>query len=209
MKFLLLALLALAVPASAQTNECAQTWTFDGNWHTLRNGEDVGGIGHSTTPYYRCVNAMDIYVVGQDGATWFKFLGGNSWALYGPDPGGVQFLGTLTPPEPIVVGAPFKITWDHYQGCMSSTGGTISQCTTGYHIYVDDVKLPADVPASAWVDGVVTSGDMTLGTVGNHTINVSAFNSDGETKSPSPLIVTVGPPPALAAPAMPTGVRVQ
>jgi len=208
-RLLLLVLLGLPVQAWAQVNECLQTWTFDGNWHTLRNGADVGGISHPTTPFYRCVNGADIYVVGQDGATWFKFLGGTSWQFFGPDPGGVQFLGTMTAPEPVVQGAAFQVAFDHNQGCTSSSGGTIAQCTTGYHVYVDDVKLPADIPASAWANGVVTSGAMTIGTVGNHSINIAAFNSDGETKALAPLIVTVVPPTTLAAPALPTGVRVQ
>ncbi len=104
MKAAVLAALVVLFSASsavAQTNECAQTWTFDAAIHTLRNGVDVGGIGHSSKPFYRCVGGTTVMVIGQDGATWWRYTG-NSWVFVGTsDPGGVQFLGAgpgATPP---------------------------------------------------------------------------------------------------------------
>lgn len=94
---LVLGVLLCAWPASAQTNECQQNWTFDGNMRTLRNGVDVGGIGHPSAPFYRCVGGTEVWVIGQDGATWWRYNGNFSWSGPSPsgDPGGVQFLGLL------------------------------------------------------------------------------------------------------------------
>ncbi len=94
---LVVAFLFCASSAQAQVNECAQTWTFTANMVTLRNGANVGGIGHPSAPFYRCVNGSEIWVIGQDGATWWRYNGNSSWSGPFGDPGGVQFIGTLNP----------------------------------------------------------------------------------------------------------------
>ncbi len=95
-------MLLLAWPAVAQAQgECQQSWTFSPTMHTLRNNVDVGGIGHASVPFYSCVNNADVYVIGQDGITWFKYLGNGAWTLTGADPGGTHFTGALPPPIPL------------------------------------------------------------------------------------------------------------
>lgn len=54
---------------------------------------------------------------------------------------------------------------------------------TGYRLYVDNARVGVDsTPSVRGVDGIVT---LSLPTqpVGSHTVQLAAFNADGETKS--------------------------
>lgn len=106
--------LGLDSPVWAQANECAQTWTFDGAMHTLRNGVDAGGVGHPSAPFYRCVGGNTIWVIGQDGKTWWRYTA-PGWVGPSGDPGGVQFLGAgpgAVPNYTVQVGEVVSLAWD-------------------------------------------------------------------------------------------------
>jgi hypothetical protein len=79
--------------------------------------------------------------------------------------------------------------------------------TTGYRVFVDNVQVGPDAPASALTAGSVSlavpSG---VSMAGTHTLQAAAFNASGETKSAA-LTFTVTdppPPPPPTEPSVPT-----
>jgi len=75
--------------------------------------------------------------------------------------------------------------------------------TVGYRVYVDGVKVGADVGAAALVGGSVTLDVPAIAAQGAHTIQVAAFNGGGEARSPA-LAFSVVP----TVPNAPTGLRI-
>jgi hypothetical protein len=77
--------------------------------------------------------------------------------------------------------------------------------TTGYRIYLDNSSTPAaDIPVSQRVGGVITSPALTVTARGTHTVQVAAYNQDGEARSAALTFVAQGTPPTA-----PAGLRVQ
>lgn len=68
----------------------------------------------------------------------------------------------------VVAGQPFRVLMNH-DGLF----------TTGYRLYIDNVKVGADLPLSALSNGVVTAPAPGV-SVGNHTVELSAFGPAGE-----------------------------
>lgn len=80
---------------------------------------------------------------------------------------------------------PFSVVSDHVD---------VGTPATGFRCYVDTIKIGNDLPLSARVNGKFTCA-MPGQTIGNHTVQTSAFNAFGETRSAT-FAVTVGGPPA-------------
>lgn len=72
--------------------------------------------------------------------------------------------------------------------------------TTGYRVYIDTVKVGADLPLTALQSGTVTFGPFVAPARGTHTIQLSAFNPDIETKGDLFTFTTVLPAPAKPGP---------
>ena len=75
--------------------------------------------------------------------------------------------------------------------------------TTGYRLYLDNVKVGADIPMSALVAGTVTISAGVGPARGSHTVQLAAFNADGETRGVAFPFTT-----KLQAPTAPTNQRI-
>lgn len=170
--------LVLSLMLSMQT-ECDQTWTFDANMHTLRNGIDVGGIGHSSFPFYRCVGGAEVWVVGQDGATWWRYNGNNSWSGPSGDPGGV----VLGQEETLELGQSFTVAFDHDPRCVPDQ--TLN-CTQDYHLEQDGT-LVATAPRLA-APGTQQMAGRPFLTLGTHEIVVKAIGTEPGLVAASPTL---------------------
>lgn len=67
--------------------------------------------------------------------------------------------------------------------------------TTGYRIYMDGVKQGADLPLSTLQAGSITVAAIVAPTRGTHTLILSAFNPDVESKSDPFTFTTIMAPP--------------
>jgi hypothetical protein len=67
--------------------------------------------------------------------------------------------------------------------------------TTGYRIYMDGVKQGVDLPLSALQAGSITVAAIVAPARGSHTLIVSAFNPDVESKSDPFTFTTIMAPP--------------
>jgi hypothetical protein len=90
------------------------------------------------------------------------------------------------------VGEPFVALFD-----PPTSGGQHA----GFRLFIDNAKVGNDLPASP---GTTTINGVTIATRGAHTLQVSAFNADGETKTAALSISAVLPPPGA-----PTNLRIQ
>lgn len=66
---------------------------------------------------------------------------------------------------------------------------------TGFRIYLDGVKQGADLPLSALQAGSITVAALVAPARGTHTLIVSAFNPDVESKSDPFTFTTITAPP--------------
>ena len=97
----------------------------------------------------------------------------------------------------VPVGSAFQMKFNH-DGVFVA-----SQVGSGYRCYQDGIKVGADLPPTAVVAGVGTCNFPAILTVGNHTLQASAFNATGEVKSMALAFVTV-----LPAPGAPGGLEI-
>lgn len=72
--------------------------------------------------------------------------------------------------------------------------------TTGYRVYLDGVKVGADLPLSALTSGSVSVAALVAPARGSHTVQLGAFNPDSETKSDPLSFTTTLPAPSKSGP---------
>lgn len=67
--------------------------------------------------------------------------------------------------------------------------------TVGYRLYIDNVKVGTDVPLASLQAGSVTVAALVAPARGSHTLQISAYNADFESKSDPFAFTTKLPPP--------------